>query len=106
MRGWLSSRTPNIFEPRRIYAEILLAERNFTKVAEVINWMKNKVDAHEPGERRTNFRGYLESNALYLTELGRYSLAKEVYDDGSVFTAAERAAAVREIELIQMAKQR
>jgi len=30
------SRTPNIFEPRRIYAEILLEERNFAKVAEVI----------------------------------------------------------------------
>jgi len=70
------SRTPNIFEPRRIYAEILLEERNFTKVTEVLNWMKDEVNAPEPGERRTNYRGYLETNARYLTEIGRFPKQK------------------------------
>jgi hypothetical protein len=98
------NRTPNIFEPRRIYVDTLLEDRNFSKASEVINWMKSKVNAPEPGERRTNYRGYLETNARYLTEIGRFSEAKRIYDDSSVFTAPEREAAIREIELIQMAK--
>jgi len=43
------SRTPNIFEPRRIYATILLSERNFSKVNEVLSWMRDEVNAPEPG---------------------------------------------------------
>jgi tetratricopeptide (TPR) repeat protein len=84
------SRTPKIFEPRRIYAEILLEERNFAKVAEVLAWMKEKVNAREAGERRTNYRGYLETNARYLTEIGRFAAAKEIYEDDSAFTSKER----------------
>ena len=72
------SRTPNIFEPRRIYADILLEERSFTKVAEVIHWMKDKVNATDPGERRTNYRAYLETRARYMTELGRFSSKRNI----------------------------
>lgn len=100
------SRTPNIFEPRRIYAEVLLAEGNFAKVPEVLHWMRDKVNAPESGERRTNYRVYLETNAHYLTEVGRFSEAKEIYSDESVFSLAEREAAIRDIELVQMAKSR
>lgn len=100
------SRTPNIFEPRRIYAEILLMEGNFSKAFEVLRWMKRKVDAPEPGERRTNYRAYLETNAHYLTEVEKFTEAKAIYSDASVFTSAERKAAKREIELVQMAKGR
>lgn len=100
------SRTPNIFEPRRIFAEILLAEGNFPKVAETLRWMKEKVNAPEPGERRTNYRAYLETNAHYLTEIGQFSEAKEIYNDHSIFTADEREAAIREIELVQMSRNR
>ena len=100
------ARTPNIFEPRRIYAEILLAEGNFAKMPEVLQSMRDKVNAPEPGERRTNYRAYLETHAHYLTEVGQYSEAKEIYDDESVFTSAEREKAIREIELVQMAKSR
>jgi len=32
--------------------------------------MRDKVNTPEAGERRTNYRGYLETNAIYLTELG------------------------------------
>ncbi|MEX2167036.1 MAG: hypothetical protein WD852_08470 [Methyloceanibacter sp.] len=98
------SRTPNVFEPRRIHAEILLAEKNFSKVADVLDWMKRKVNAPEPGERRTNYRAYLETNARYLTEVGQFIAAKEIYEDESIFTSAERQSAIREIELIQMVK--
>ena len=93
-------RTPNIFEPRRIYAEILLAEKNFTKVAELLRWMKEKVNAPESGERRTNYRAYLETNARYLTEVGQFLAAKDIYSDELVFTLAERQGAIREIELV------
>ncbi|BBU63204.1 hypothetical protein MSC49_31390 [Methylosinus sp. C49] len=98
------TRTPNIFEPRRIYCEVLLAEGNFAKVAEVLQWMRREVNSAETGERRTNFRAYLETNAHYLTEIGQFEPAKEIYSDDSVFTEAERVAAIREIELVQMAK--
>jgi tetratricopeptide (TPR) repeat protein len=100
------SRTQNIFEPRRIYAEVLLAERNFAKIPEILQWMREKVNAPEPGERRSNYRAYLETNAHYLTEVGQFSAAKEIYDDVTVFTPAEREQAIREIELLQMAKSR
>ncbi len=99
-------RTPNVFEPRRIYAEILLAEGNFPKVAEILRWMKEKVNAPEPGERRTNYRAYLEINARYLAEVGQFPAAKDIYSDESVFTSDERQIAVREIELVQMARSR
>lgn len=99
-------RTPNVFEPRRIYAEVLLADGNFAKVAEVLHWMRDKVNAPEPGERRTNYRAYLETNAHYLTEVGQFGNAKEIYSDESIFTPSEREIAIREIELVQMAKSR
>jgi len=100
------ARTPNIFEPRRIYAEVLLAEGNFAKAAEAIGWMKDKVNATEPGERRTNYRAYMEINSRYLVEIGQYADAKAIYRDASVFSIKERDAAVRDIELVQMAKGR
>lgn len=100
------ARTPNIFEPRRIYAEILLADRNFAKVPEILHWMRNKVQSTEPGERRKNYRAYLETSANYLLEIEKYSKAKEIYEDVEVFTSAEQKAAIREIELIQMTKTR
>lgn len=100
------SRTPNIFEPRRIYADVLLAEGIFAEAAKVIGWLKDKVNATEPGERRTNYRAYLEINSRYLVEVGQYGAAKDIYRDDSVFSAKERDAAVKEIELVQMAKSR
>jgi hypothetical protein len=43
----------------------------------------------------------LETYSHYLVEVGRYIEAKEVYDDGGMFTSDERLAAIREIEITQ-----
>ena len=94
-------RTPSIFEPRRIYAEILLKEGNKAKAEEVITWMREKVNSWDPSERKTNYRPYLETYAGYLTEIGRFNDAKQVFDDASIFTGDERNAAIRRIEIVQ-----
>jgi len=93
--------TPTIFEPRRIYAEILLKDGNKGKAHEVIEWMKRKVEAREPSEQRSNYRPYLETYSHYLTEVGRWSDAKAIFNDRQVFTDEERREAVRQIEIAQ-----
>jgi len=93
--------TPSIFEPHRIYADILLKEGNSAKAGEVIRWMREKVDSHDSGERRTNYRPYLETYARYLTEIGQYDEAKEIFKDRAVFSDAEAGDAVRDIEIVQ-----
>jgi tetratricopeptide (TPR) repeat protein len=98
------SKTSTIFEPRRIYAEILIKEGNTPKAKEVIDWMKEKVNSRDPRERRTNLRPYLETYSHYLTEIGRFDEAKEIYNDFSVFTENERNAAIRNIEIAQAFK--
>jgi tetratricopeptide (TPR) repeat protein len=99
-------RTSHVFEPRRIYAEILIEEGNFAKVSEVLAWMREKVNTAEPSERRTNYRAYLETLARYLAEVGKFEDAKDVYDDSSVFADDERTDAKKLIDYIQMAKRK
>jgi Flp pilus assembly protein TadD len=94
-------RTPTLFEPRRIYAEILLKEGNKQKALEQIDYMKGIVNARDPSERRSNYRSYLNTYAHYLTEVGKYTEAKQIYDDISIFTLAERNASIREIEIVE-----
>lgn len=95
------AKTPTIFEPRRLHALIMLKDGNKTKAFETIKLMYEMVNARKPGERRTNFRAYLETNAQYLVETARYKEAKEIYDDLSIFTDSERKKAVREIEIAE-----
>jgi hypothetical protein len=63
--------------------------------------MRERVEAREPGERRSNYRAYLVTYSHYLTEVGRYSEAKEIFGDTAVFSKADSEAAVREIETVQ-----
>jgi tetratricopeptide (TPR) repeat protein len=98
--------TPNIFEPRRIYADILLKDGNKAKAGDVIKWMHEKVNSRGSGERRTNYRPYLETRAHYLTEIGNYEEAKEIFSDRAVFSDEEANAAVREIEIVQAYRRR
>jgi len=93
--------TPSIFEPRRIYADILLKEGDKVKANDVIRWMRDKVNARDSGERRTNYRPYLETHARYLTEIGQYDEAKKVFQDRAVFSETEAQRAVRDIEIVQ-----
>ncbi len=94
-------KTPTIFEPRRLQAEILLKDGNKAKALEAINTMRDIVNARDPDERRTNYRLYLKTYAHYLTEVEKWAEAKEIYDDQSVFTDEERKVAIREVEIIQ-----
>lgn len=99
------AKTPTIFEPQRLYAEILLKQGNMAKAYEVIQKMKGMVNARDPSERRTNYRGYLTTYARYLTEVELYEDAKEVFKDTESFTAEERSQGIREVEMVQGFKQ-
>lgn len=95
------AKTPTIFEPRRLQAEIYLKDGNKLKAFETIQRMEAMVNARDPNERRTNYRLYLKTLARYYVEAGRYAEAKGIYDDAGVFTEAERQAAIKEVEMIQ-----
>jgi tetratricopeptide (TPR) repeat protein len=95
------SKTPTIFEPRRLHALIMLKDGNKAKAYETIKLMHEMVNARNPDERRTNFRAYLETNAQYLMETSRYREARDIYDDPSIFTDGERKKAVRDIEIAE-----
>jgi tetratricopeptide (TPR) repeat protein len=95
------AKTPRIFEPRRLYVEILLKAGNKAKAQGVLTELERQVKSRSPNERRTNYRAYLETYSHYLTEIGRYPEAKELYEDPSIFTVEERNAAIREIEIVQ-----
>lgn len=97
-------KTPTIFEPRRLYAEILLKDGNKAKALEAINTMQEIVNARDPDERRTNYRLFLITYSHYYVEVGMWKEAKDLFDDQGVFTEEERSAAVREIEIAQSFK--
>lgn len=98
-------KTPRIFELQRLYAEILLKDGNTAKAHEVVEGMREIVDARDPNERRTNYRDYLNTRAHYLTEVGLYKDAKEIFDDQNTFSEVEKAEAVRGIEIAQAFRQ-
>ena len=84
------SRTPHIFEPRRLHVEILLKEGNRLKAYEVLRALGEQVNSRDPSERRSNYRSFLETSAHYLVEVGQYKEAKDLYGDASVFTEEEK----------------
>lgn len=94
-------KTPKIFEAQRLRAEILLKDGRKTHAADAIAAMRDIVNARDPDERRSNYRGYLVTFSHYLQEIGQYAEAKAIYDDKSIFTDTERAVAIREIEILQ-----
>jgi hypothetical protein len=59
------------------------------------------MDSRDSGERRTNYRPYLETYARYLAETGQYDDAKKIFADRAVFSDAEAQSAVRDIETVQ-----
>lgn len=99
-------KTPKIFDPRRLHAEILLKDGNKSKANEVIRILHDMVNLRNSNERRTNYRLYLDTYAHYLTEIGKYDEAKKVYKNRSIFTEEERQVAVRDIEIVQSYKTR
>ena len=96
-----SSKTPNLFEPRRLHAEILLKMGNKVKANEVISEMKGMVSHQKENERRRNYRQYLQTYAHYLVEVDRYDEAKKIFDDQKFFTVEETEKEIRDIEIVQ-----
>ena len=94
-------RTPSLFEPRRLHAQILLEQGNKTKAAEAVRVMRDMVSSNKPDERRKNYRQYLETYSSYLTDVGKFSEAKTLFDDEQVFAKEEREGAIRRIEIVQ-----
>lgn len=94
-------KTPTLFEPQRIYAEILLKDGNKTRALSVIDGMREMVGVRDLEDSRTNYRSYLVTYAHYLVEIGEWDQAKKIYDDGAIFTEHERKVAVKEIEIAQ-----
>jgi tetratricopeptide (TPR) repeat protein len=94
-------KTAAIFEPRRLQALIYLKDGNKSKASETLAVMREMVNARNPDERRSNYRAYLETMAEYYLETGQFGEAKKIYDDASSFTDAERAAAVKRIEIAE-----
>jgi hypothetical protein len=99
-------KTPNIFDTQRLKAEILLKDGNKTHAGEVINRMREIVNARDPRERKSNYRGFLVTESHYLQEIGQFEEAKQIYQDESVFTESERVTAMREIEITQSYRSR
>ncbi len=95
------AKTPNLFEPQRIYAEILLKEGNKSRALTVLEGMREMVSARGHDDSRTNYRAYLVTYAHYLIEIGEWTQAKSIYDDEAIFTSHERMEAVKEIEVTQ-----
>ena len=94
-------KTPRIFEPHHLKAEILLKQGNAAKALEEINLIAEIVNARDPNERRSNFRLYRETLADYYVEVGRFDDAKAIYRDGSLFDDEEQIRGIRNIEIVQ-----
>lgn len=95
-------KTPSIFEPRRLHAEVLLKEGNKSMALQAINVMRDIVNARDPNDRRSNFRAYLETYSHYLTAIGNYEDAKAVYQENKrVFSEEEIKSGIRMIEIDQ-----
>ncbi|SNB83255.1 MULTISPECIES: toll/interleukin-1 receptor domain-containing protein [unclassified Agrobacterium] len=94
-------KTPRLFEPQRIYAEILLKDGNKIRASSVIDGMREMVNARDVEDSRTNYRAYLVTYSHYLIEIGEWEQAKNVYEDINIFSDKEREAAIKEIEVTQ-----
>lgn len=96
-----ASKTPMIFEVRRLQAEIYLKSGNKNRADDAIQAMARMMDDRDVYDRRSNYRLFLETKARYLIEVGQFSDAKELYDNPAYFTPDERDKAVRDIEMTQ-----
>ena len=95
------ARTPALFEPRRLHAEILLAMGNRVRANDVIREMREMVNARNPNEGRKNYRQYIETFAHYLTEVNSFEEAKALFADQRVFSLLETEKEIRNIEIVQ-----
>ncbi|TBZ14786.1 toll/interleukin-1 receptor domain-containing protein [Rhizobium leguminosarum] len=93
------AKTPSLFEPHRLHAEILLKDGNKVKAAEVLEKMRAIVENRDRFDRRFNYRSYLVTLSRYYAEVGRFPEAKQLFDDEDIFTNVERENFLKEIEI-------
>ncbi|MBP2147386.1 tetratricopeptide (TPR) repeat protein [Xanthobacter flavus] len=96
-----ASKTPTIFEVRRLQAEIFLKAGNKNKAYEALQAMDKMVHGNSISEGRSNYRFFLETKAHYLTDIGQFSEAKDLFEDTSYFSKAERDREIKNIEVAQ-----
>lgn len=93
--------TPRIFDVRRLRAQILLKDGNTGEAWKEIEKLKEIVEVHSSSDRRSNYRLYVDAYAEYLETTGNYMGARQLYDGNSAFTAAEREARIKEIDMAE-----
>ena len=94
-------KTPRIFEPQRLYAEILIKEGQLARANDVLRKMRDMVDVRDPNERKSNYGLYLKTRVIYLTEVGAFDEAKKMINDQNVFTRDEIENEIRRIDVVQ-----
>lgn len=95
-------KTPTLFEPRRIYAEVLLKSGSITKLAEELSVLAGMVFSNNPNDRRANYRHYLKLKSSYLVEIGKYGEAKSQYmNKNGVFTESEIQDELKNIDIVE-----
>lgn len=99
-----ASKTPTIFDVRRLQAEIYLKAGNKNRADDAIQAMTRMMNDRDVFDRRRNYRAFLETRAHYLVEVGHYDEAKELFRDGAYFTPYERDSAIKDIEVTQAFK--
>jgi tetratricopeptide (TPR) repeat protein len=95
------TKTPMIFEVRRLQAEIYIKIGNKNRAEQAIQAMTKMIEDRKIYDRRTNYRLFLETKASFLTEVGQFQEAKILFDDLAYFTREERDKAVKNIEVAQ-----
>lgn len=82
-------RTPSLFEPKRLHAQILLKLGNSSAAYDVIQDVRRLVMRRDTSDRNTHYRTYLELEAEYSAATGDYKKASELVQAGRYFLPAE-----------------
>lgn len=96
-----ATKTPMIFEVRRLQAEIYLKSGNRNRADEAIQALTRMMEDRDVYDRRSNYRLFLETKAHFLVEIEQFLEAKALFGDPAYFTLAERDKAIKDIEMTQ-----
>lgn len=95
------AKTPNIFSVRALRGEIYLEAGNKAIASEELSHLEAIVNRNSAGERRSNLRVFLVFKANYLSAIADFNGAKEIYKVADVFTPAEAAKGIKDVEYEQ-----
>lgn len=93
--------TPGFFGVRELRFEIYLDVGNKAVALEELNALEALVTKSVAAERRANSRPFLEMKARYLSAIGSFKEAKQVYHTKGLFTPEEVERALKEIDMEQ-----